>query len=305
MGSTSTSTSRRVLLVLIGLTCLGSSSLFARDNKAYVSHQARSLQPGEVVCLTVELPEPADRVEAEAFQKKFILYPDGPERLKLWEGLVGIDLDIKPGNYRVKISAFDGGTRILETFYDLEVLPKKFPVRRIKVEDKYVSPPQEELDRIRKESRMVSEIFSKVNRTRLWDGAFSQPVPGDAISSFGKRSIVNGQPRSPHSGTDFRGGTGTPIKAPNAGQVVLVQDLYFAGGTVILDHGLGLYSYFAHLSRFLVSEGDFVRKGDVVGEVGATGRVTGPHLHWTLRLAGTRVDPLSLISVLEGTAEGK
>ncbi|MEE8178340.1 MAG: M23 family metallopeptidase, partial [Acidobacteriota bacterium] len=118
--------------------------------------------------------------------------------------------------------------------------------------------------------------------------------------SFGKRSILNGQPRSPHSGTDFRAGEGTPIQAPNAGKVLLAAELYYSGNVVILDHGMGMYSYFAHLSRRAVSEGEQISAGEIIGYVGATGRVTGPHLHWTLRLSGARVDPLSLMEVLAG-----
>ena len=124
-------------------------------------------------------------------------------------------------------------------------------------------------------------------------------MPGQATSAFGSRSVFNGQPRNPHSGADFRAAEGTPIAAPNAGKVVLTGDTYFSGGSVILDHGWGLYSYFAHLSKILVEEGDLIELGQVVGRAGATGRVTGPHLHWTLRLCGARVDPLSVIEILE------
>ena len=138
-------------------------------------------------------------------------------------------------------------------------------------------------------------IFDALSPRRYWLGAFHVPVPGPPISEFGKRSIYNGKPRSPHAGTDFQGATGTPVQAPNAGRVVLAADLYYSGNTVILDHGLGLYSYFGHLSAFSVREGDQLSTGDVVGKVGATGLVTGPHLHWSVRLVGTRVDPLSLI----------
>jgi murein DD-endopeptidase MepM/ murein hydrolase activator NlpD len=268
-------------------------------DSAGVSHHARSLQPGEVVYLVVSLPERANEVKAKAFEREFIFYPSTSDQSEVWEGLVGIDLNARPGNHQIQILGFRNGTRVFQTTHQLEVLPKEFPVRRITVKEKYATPPQSELERIRRESKKVSSIFAKTTPERLWQGTFLRPVPGKANSSFGKRSIVNGKPRSPHSGTDFRAGEGTPVKAPNSGRVVLVQDLFFAGNTVILNHGLGLYSYFAHLSKFDVSEGDLVEKGDVVGEVGSTGRVTGPHLHWTLRLAGARVDPLSLMAVLQ------
>jgi murein DD-endopeptidase MepM/ murein hydrolase activator NlpD len=123
-------------------------------------------------------------------------------------------------------------------------------------------------------------------------------VPGAANSRFGTRSVFNGEARAPHAGADFSAALGQPIKAPNAGLVVAARPLYYSGNTVILDHGLGLYSMLAHLSRIDVHEGDRVAAGDVVGLVGATGRVTGPHLHWALRVGGARVDPLSALALL-------
>jgi len=123
-------------------------------------------------------------------------------------------------------------------------------------------------------------------------------VPGAANSVFGTRSIYNGEPRSPHSGADFQGAPGTPVKAPNSGRVVLAGDLYFTGNTVVIDHGAGLFSLFAHLRAINVHEGDSVTTGAVLGELGATGRVTGPHLHWAVRITGARVDPLSLLALL-------
>jgi murein DD-endopeptidase MepM/ murein hydrolase activator NlpD len=124
------------------------------------------------------------------------------------------------------------------------------------------------------------------------------PLPGVQGNNFGSRSIFNGQPRAPHAGADFRGATGTPIPAPAAGQVVLAESLFFTGNTVVIDHGEGLYSLLAHLSRIDVAPGQTLVRGDVVGLLGATGRVTGPHLHWTIRLNGARVDPLRVVALL-------
>ena len=130
-----------------------------------------------------------------------------------------------------------------------------------------------------------------------------RPVPDEANSSFGTRSVYNGEARSPHGGTDFLSPTGRPIKAPAAGRVVLAGPQYFSGNTVIIDHGLGLFSLLAHMSEIDVKAGDRVTAGDVIGKVGATGRVTGPHLHWTVRLNNTRVDPLSLLYAVGSAAE--
>jgi murein DD-endopeptidase MepM/ murein hydrolase activator NlpD len=124
-----------------------------------------------------------------------------------------------------------------------------------------------------------------------------RPVSSKLTSGFGRRRIVNGEPRSPHSGVDLKATTGTPIRAANAGKVVMAKDLFFAGKTIILDHGLGLYTVYAHCSKMHAKLGDQVGLGEIIGEVGATGRVTGPHLHWACRINGARVNPLGLTTL--------
>ncbi|MBI4458868.1 MAG: M23 family metallopeptidase [Acidobacteria bacterium] len=261
-----------------------------------ISHEARALQPGEVVLLTVHSSAPLKSVVGEVFGKEIPFFPDGDATV--WKGLIGIDLGASPKTYPVKVAAvrFDGAK--LQSPYGLVVKDKQFPTRRITVQEQFVNPPAEELARIQREEKKVSAIFAAASPQRYWEGSFLRPVPGEATSSFGVRSVLNGQPRSPHSGTDFRAPTGTPVAAPSAGKVVLADNLYFSGNVVILDHGWGMYSYFAHLSRSAISAGDSVTAGQIIGYVGATGRVTAPHLHWSLRLAGARVDPLSLLAVL-------
>ena len=176
--------------------------------------------------------------------------------------------------------------------------PKSFPTRRLTVDEAFVNPPPAVTKRIDDEAARLNAIWDASAPERLWTDSFVRPVPHEANSRFGSRSVLNGQARSPHGGADFASPTGTPIKAPNAGKVVLAEDLYYTGGTVVIDHGLGLLSLFAHMSRIDVREGQTVDRGAVVGLVGATGRVTGAHLHWTLRANGARVDPLSLLAIL-------
>jgi murein DD-endopeptidase MepM/ murein hydrolase activator NlpD len=235
-------------------------------------------------------------MQVKAFGKTFLFYPT--EEGRVWQGLIGIDLETTPDDYSLSLTGSTVAGSPVEATYPLPVLDKEFPTRRLTVQEKFVNPPQEELERIRRESKRVREIFAALNPEKIWHSSFQSPVPGAPTSGFGKRSILNGQPRSPHTGTDFDADEGTPVQSPNMGKVILVSPLYYSGNTVILDHGQGLYSYFAHLSRFAVAEGDLVSPGEVVGYVGATGRVTGPHLHWTVRLNGSRIDPLSLIAVL-------
>jgi murein DD-endopeptidase MepM/ murein hydrolase activator NlpD len=285
-------------LVLIANALSPGTQAVAQESQIEVTHQARALQPGEVVLLRAESPRPLSQLRATAFDREFPLFSDGAGLR--WTGLVGIDLETKPGRYTVKLRGSDTSGKPVACDDALAVGVKRFPTRQLAVDEKFVTPPKEVLARIKEESAKVRAIFDRVTPQRYWSGAFAIPVPGPVISSFGKRSVYNGQPRSPHSGTDFRAATGTPVRTPNSGKVVLAAELYFSGNTVIIDHGLGLYSYFGHLSAFSVQEGATVESGEVVGKAGATGLVTGPHLHWSVRLVGTRVDPMSLLSLFSG-----
>lgn len=274
---------------------LGAGAVLAQTPPLTVVHHARAVHPGEVVILEVRSSRALAHVRATAFGATVRFFPAARG---VWHGLAGIDLDTRPDSYPVVVEAAGGDGATLRTTYTLEVEPKEFPTRHLTVEPRYVEPPADVLDRILRESARQAGIFETVTALRQWRGGFLRPVPGQATSSFGRRSVFNGQPRRPHSGTDFRAAAGTAIRAPNAGTVVLAENLYFSGNAVILDHGWGLYSYFAHLSAIAVTEGEAVQPGQVVGEVGATGRVTGPHLHWTVRLNNARVDPLALLALL-------
>ena len=154
--------------------------------------------------------------------------------------------------------------------------------------------------RIESEALFLRGVYQKATDARLWSQPFVLPVSDPVNSAFGRRSVFNGEARSPHAGADFLSPAGRAVTAPNAGRVVAARDLFFTGNTVIVDHGLGLFSTFAHLSRLDVAEGALVESGQLVGAVGATGRVTGPHLHWALRVGGARVDPMSAMSVIGG-----
>ena len=256
---------------------------------------ARAIQPGEVVRVdvTCECGEAAPRASAFDRDIPLALSPDGTR----WQGLIGIDLDVAPGVYTLVVSAPHlGPVPARET--SLRVQPKQFRTRTLRVAPEFVDPPTEVVDRILSEASRINGIFKTVT-PRQWDRPFALPLMTEPSSNFGSRSVFNGQPRSPHAGIDFGSPTGTLLTAPAAGTVVLAGDLYFTGNTVIVDHGAGLYSLFAHLSAMTVGAEDVVDLGARLGRVGATGRVTGPHLHWSVRLNGARVDPLSLMTATE------
>jgi murein DD-endopeptidase MepM/ murein hydrolase activator NlpD len=264
-----------------------------------VTH-ARALQPGELVVVDIAAPAAADDVRVRAFDQDVSAF-----RLDAahWRALVGIDLDVKPGAYALTATAGARGAEIDRARVELHVRAHRFPVRRLRVDEAFVNPPADAADRIAREARELEAIWQTRTPARLWTGAFVRPVPGPANSQFGTRSIFNGVPRNPHGGGDFLSPAGTPVRAPNAGRVVIAAPLYFSGNTVVIDHGLGCYSLLAHLSRIDVRTGQTVTAGEVVGLVGATGRVTGPHLHWAVRIAGARIDPVSVLSLLGDHAD--
>jgi murein DD-endopeptidase MepM/ murein hydrolase activator NlpD len=257
-----------------------------------VTHRARAVAPGEVVIVDVRSPTPLRDVRAEWLGRTVVFYRLDTAR---WQGLAPIDVEAFSGRRSVLITARTADGRALGKEYPLTIAKRTFPTRRITVAPEFAEPPADALPRIERERARVEGLFATPTPERLWTNPFVVPVPGHATSSFGRRTILNGQPRGPHTGTDFEAAAGTPVVAPNDGRVVLAADLYFAGRTIIIDHGLGVYSYLAHLSEFSVSEGALVKRGQEIARSGATGRVTGPHLHWTMRFEKARVDPLSLV----------
>ncbi len=259
-----------------------------------VTTEARALQPGEVVVLTVTSKHQISDVRVHAFDRNLAGFRVDEQT---WRVLVGIDLETKPQTYWAEVTAVDH-SQPSRISVPLRVLPRQFRTRTLTVDEAFVNPPPDALERIARETAELNELWAHPAATKLWTGPFVRPVPDPANSAFGTRSILNGQPRSPHSGADFNSPAGRPIEAPAGGRVVVAGDKYFTGNTVMIDHGLSLFSLFAHLSEMQVKVGDTVAAGDVIGKVGATGRVTGPHLHWSVRLNGARVDPLSLLDVL-------
>jgi len=266
-----------------------------------ISHRARAIAPGEVVLVDIRSSEPLRDVRAQWLGQNIGSYEIDAGR---WQALVPIDVAAKAGRRVLSVQANTARGRAVSRDYAMVVAPRKFPARRLTVDPRFVDPPAAELTRIDAERKAIEAIFAAPAPERYWTTAFVVPVPGAATSSFGRQSFFNGEPRGQHTGADFQAATGTPVVAPNRGRVVLVADHYFPGRIVIIDHGLGVYSYLAHLSSFAVNEGAIVDRGQRVALSGASGRVTGPHLHWTLRMGSARVDPLSLVAI-SGDEGGK
>jgi murein DD-endopeptidase MepM/ murein hydrolase activator NlpD len=210
---------------------------------------------------------------------------------------IGLDLGLKPGSHDFKMTAILQDGRVEALRHPLFIRDRKFPVKKLRVKSEFVTPPPEVEERIRREAELLQMVYSVVTENWLGEGAFEKPHPGESAGNFGEKRIYNNIPRSSHSGLDIAAPYGSPVRASNSGRVVLARDLYFSGKTVILDHGLGVFSIYCHFSELRVSRGQYVSKGDVLALAGSTGRSTGPHLHWAVRIRGSRVDPQDLLEL--------
>lgn len=184
-------------------------------------------------------------------------------------------------------------TRVART---IPVAPQQFDSTVLRVASRFTAPDRRTLRRIQRERVLVRSMLRQVTDRVLWAGPFRRPISGRTSSEFGQRRVFNGQLRSRHTGLDIVAVRGTPIYAANSGRVALARNLFFTGNSVYLDHGLGLHTGYFHMSEIDVEPGEWVQKGQRLGLVGATGRVTGPHLHWGLYLQGIPLDPLSLLA---------
>lgn len=213
-----------------------------------------------------------------------------PDEQKPWLAMVGIPLSQQPGEASIKA----GNKNIRFTAND-----HAYPEQHLTVKKKHVNPSAAELARIRKEQAQMAAVYTSFSPARPWQ-PMAWPIRGDMSSAFGLKRFFNGEQRNPHSGLDIAATTGTPILAPADGKVVLTGDFFFNGNSVFIDHGQGLISMFCHMSVIEVKEGEEIIAGERLGQVGATGRATGPHLHWTVSLNNARINPLLLISPLQG-----
>jgi murein DD-endopeptidase MepM/ murein hydrolase activator NlpD len=220
-----------------------------------------------------------------------------------WTTILGIDLDTAPGEQRAEaVLTMDDG-HVDRRELTVNVLAKKFPTTQVKVNERFVQLSKANLSRANRESKETEGLYGRITTSLVPDEPFTVPIPGATGKNFGERRIFNGQPRAPHAGADLQAAAGTPVHATNRGRVALAKNLFFTGNTVILDHGFGIYSLYAHLSRIEVKRGEVVKNGQLVGLAGATGRVTAPHLHWGMRVQGARVDPFSLAGAGTSTSE--
>jgi len=230
-----------------------------------------------------------------------VFYPSGPSS---FAAIIGADVEAKPGLSKLLLTATDRAGAQRERVIPFRIKAKAFRKESFNVPPSFDQMSEETLEAIRREQATFARAFAYSVPERLWEAPFVRPVPQEAsASSFGFRRIINGTPRAPHSGTDLSAPTGTEVVAANHGRVALVGHFFFAGGSVVIDHGGGLFTMYFHLSEFKVEEGAPVKSGELIALSGSSGRVTGPHLHWGARLANARIDPLELLTRISVNSE--
>ncbi len=307
-------------IILFGISPASAESVSAERqavSAVFVEHPA-ACGDGEAFAVIFASRE-AEAVRVEWRGNKFtvpldIVAPGG----RIGRCLLAVPLDSEEKSYALKILPAKGkASAIFQAENALEALEsplpelasamehqaeiaverRAYPVQKLTVKPEYVAPPASELERIERESKEMGAVLRHISPNFLWeagDGALKleRPLPGDLTSVYGSRRVFNNQPRSPHKGIDLDGIEGDPVKACASGTVALAAEHYYSGRVVVLDHGLGVKTIYMHLSEIKVNEGDTVQAGQLVGLVGSTGRVTGPHLHLGFNVMGSSVNPL-------------
>jgi murein DD-endopeptidase MepM/ murein hydrolase activator NlpD len=219
---------------------------------------------------------------------------------RTWFALGGVSIETNPGKYPLVLDGVRSAENAAVTLTrQLAVARAKYPQIKVEltVEKKFTEPTPEEQEKIAEGVKVKNDYLNRVTPEREWSGKFVAPADAPISDVFGSQRIFNGKAQSPHQGLDFRVPTGTPVDAMNDGTVLLARPLYFEGNFVVIDHGQGFLTLYMHLSEFKVKEGDVVKRGQMIGLSGGTGRATGPHLHVAVRWQGTYLDPARLLQL--------
>jgi murein DD-endopeptidase MepM/ murein hydrolase activator NlpD len=280
----------RIFRIVCMLFCsaLVSNAQQVADMKSPISFTPSIVEAGSPELIVIRVF--AKSVKGEWLGRKLEFF----EQDRKWIALAGVDVEADPGTSTVHITADTEGGPI-DASQTIEIHPAHYRTGKLTVEPKFVEPGPEERKEIADDADLKAKVFAASAPEPLWRGSFRVPVHAPPTDSFGTRRMFNGKLASIHKGMDFRAATGTVVRASNSGVVVLAQHLYFEGNCVVIDHGMGLYTVSMHFSRIDVHKGQHVAAGDRLGLSGATGRVTGPHLHWAVRWQGAYLDPAKLL----------
>jgi len=284
----------RILPVVLLMACSVALSAAEPAVISRVSWQPQIVVNGSVCLFTVELAGSPQKVTAKWLGRDLTFSPGAGST---WFSLAGVAYETKPGTYDLALEAVMRDGHVLRATKPVTVRAAKYKTSRLTVPQKYVTPDPETLKRIEAEKEIKNAAFAHFIPSPDWAGNFVAPVPMEVSENYGTSRTFNGKLASVHRGTDFRAPLGTPVHASNAGEVVLARELYYEGNCIVIDHGLGFMTMYMHLSQFDVKEGDKVEKGRTIALSGGTGRVTGPHLHMSVRWNGEYLDAMKLLAL--------
>jgi murein DD-endopeptidase MepM/ murein hydrolase activator NlpD len=266
-----------------------------KESFQVISWSPAVLQSGSPVLFTIELDQAAREVHGTWLNHKLV-FTRGAQG-NTWFALAGIDVEQAPATYSLDLTATGSNGPPLHASREVAVRPGNYKTTTLHVEEKYVQPDAATLERIAADKAIKDAAFAQQLPLPLWRGSFRSPVPFTPTDSFGTRRMFNGTLASIHRGTDFHAPSGTPVLAANDGEVIIAQGMFYEGNLVVIDHGQQFTTMYMHLSKFEVKVGERVTKGQRIGLSGATGRVTGPHLHMSARWQGMYVDPVLLLGL--------
>jgi murein DD-endopeptidase MepM/ murein hydrolase activator NlpD len=279
-------------LVIGVLLALSASRVLAQKLPPPVTLTPAIVESGSPELIRVEAP-PTAQLDGEWLGRKLSFFRSRDGRS--WLALAGVDVESPSGPSTLRIGATLQGGAVRDFSRTIEIHSAHYRTGSLSVAPKFVEPGPEALKEIEAESQLKEKVFAASAPEPEWAGSFRAPVAATPTDSFGTRRMFNGKLASVHKGMDFRAAAGTLVRASNSGVVVLARPLYYEGNCVVIDHGLGLFTLSMHFSRIDVKEGQRVAQGDRLGLSGATGRVTGPHLHWAVRWQGAYLDPAKLL----------
>ena len=265
-----------------------------------ITLSTRDVTNGSLLLLQIEghkLDPPIRDMQLAFQQRHYPVYPHPVAPTDNYFGLIPIPFRTAPGPASLVFSWTNAAGDHRRTI-PFRIVAGTYKTDELKVASSRVNPNKKNVERAQKEARKIKRIYAKGSLDRLWQSGFQLPMSSDITSPFGNKRVFNGKLKSFHNGVDFRARTPKPVFAANSGIVKLAENLFYSGNAVVIDHGTGIFTIYAHLSRIDVSSGQHIEKGQHLGLTGATGRVSGPHLHWGVKVNGIAINPMQLIKIL-------
>ena len=289
---------RTLITAVVLLSSVFPVELFSNTPPAPMGFDGQySGKQGQVLLVKVKGEDQATEVKGTFLSRTIPFFLEfRPGEPSGYIGLLGIDMQDEPGTYELAVEVKQG-EQAKQLSFNVLVAKEKFAVEHLTLPKEKVDLDEKATARWKAEQEQVKQALAENSRLKLWHSNFVEPVNGKRTGIFGSVRIMNGKPRNPHNGEDIGAPMGADVAATNDGVVRLTVDHIFSGRGVFVDHGMGFYSMYFHLSEILVKDGDLVKAGQIIGKVGATGRATGPHLHWGVKLNGARVNPYSLLDL--------